>query len=76
MGSASYRPSAPGICGLSGISKKELRERVTWLMIDTHSRRLEGDLMRLLFKEGCVCENEKPSRPIINSVTRGEFLNE
>jgi FkbM family methyltransferase len=41
---------------------KELRERVGWLVIGTHSRRIEGDLLQLLFKHGWICENEKPTR--------------
>ena len=41
---------------------EELRKRVAWLVIGTHSRKIDGDLLHLLFDHGWICENEKPSR--------------
>lgn len=41
---------------------KELTERVAWMVIGTHSRKIEGDLLQLLHQHGWICENEKPSR--------------
>ena len=41
---------------------KDLREHVAWLVIGTHSRKIDGDLLQLMFDDGWICENEKPSR--------------
>ncbi len=39
-----------------------LNERVRWLNIGTHSRVIDGDLIRLFHDAGWVLENEKPTR--------------
>lgn len=39
-----------------------LNQRVRWLVIGTHSRKIDGDLLELLFQNGWVLENEKPSQ--------------
>jgi FkbM family methyltransferase len=36
-----------------------LDRRVRWLVIGTHSRKIEGDLVELFFRRGWVLENEK-----------------
>lgn len=39
-----------------------LSERVRYLVIGTHSRKIDGDLMEILLKDGWVLEHEKPAR--------------
>ncbi len=39
-----------------------INERVRWLIVGTHSRKVEGDLINHLFHQGWVLENEKPNR--------------
>ena len=39
-----------------------LDQRVRWLVIGTHSRKIEGDLVELLFRRGWLLENEKPAK--------------
>jgi FkbM family methyltransferase len=46
---------------------KEVRQRVAWLVIGTHSRKIEGDLLQMLLDQGWICENEKPTRFAFNS---------
>jgi FkbM family methyltransferase len=41
---------------------EELNARVRWLIIGTHSRKLDGDLLELLGSAGWILENEKPSK--------------
>lgn len=40
----------------------ELNHRVSYLVVGTHSRKLDGDLVDLFHREGWVLEHEKPSR--------------
>jgi FkbM family methyltransferase len=39
-----------------------LNDRVRWLIIGTHSRKLDGDLFDLFWRNDWVLENEKPTR--------------
>lgn len=39
-----------------------LSERVRYLVIGTHSRKIDGDLMETFLKDGWVLEHEKPTR--------------
>jgi FkbM family methyltransferase len=39
-----------------------LNERAHWLIIGTHSRKIEGDLLDLLYKAGWQLEHEKPAK--------------
>jgi FkbM family methyltransferase len=39
-----------------------LNQRARWLVIGTHSRKIEGDLIDLFFRHGWFLENEKPAR--------------
>jgi FkbM family methyltransferase len=39
-----------------------LNQRVRRLVIGTHSRKIDGDLIDLFFREGWILENEKPTR--------------
>jgi FkbM family methyltransferase len=41
---------------------KTLTERVRWLVAGTHTRKLDGDLVEIMFQAGWVLENEKPTR--------------
>jgi FkbM family methyltransferase len=43
-------------------SSTHLNARVATLVIGTHSRKIEGDLIALFHREGWVLENEQPSR--------------
>jgi FkbM family methyltransferase len=43
-----------------------LGERVRWLVIGTHSRVIEGELVALLHAAGWQLENEKPARVVWN----------
>ena len=47
---------------LCSASAEILNRRVRWLVIGTHSRKIDGDLIDLLFRHGWVLENEKPAR--------------
>jgi FkbM family methyltransferase len=40
----------------------QLNSRVAHLIVGTHSRKLDGDLIDLFHREGWVLEHEKPSR--------------
>jgi FkbM family methyltransferase len=53
-----------------------LDERVRWLIIGTHSRKIEGDLVALFFQRGWVLENETtaqsrfaPHAPTLEAMT-------
>jgi FkbM family methyltransferase len=55
----------------------ELKARAHWLLIGTHSRLIEGQLIYMLMKTGWVLENEKPvifsfqpNAPNMESLTR------
>ncbi len=55
----------------------ELKARAHWLIIGTHSRLIEGQLIYMLMKTGWVLENEKPvifgfqpNAPSMESLTR------
>lgn len=37
-----------------------MNQRVRWLVVGTHSRKIEGDLIELMFSHNWVLENEKP----------------
>ena len=39
-----------------------LNQRVRWLVIGLHSRKIDGDLIDLFFRHGWILENEKPTR--------------
>jgi hypothetical protein len=41
---------------------KDLSERARYLVIGTHSRKLDGDLMELFIEAGWNLEHEKPAR--------------
>jgi len=47
---------------LCSASAEILNQRVRWLVIGTHSRKIDGDLIDLFFRHGWVLENEKPTR--------------
>jgi FkbM family methyltransferase len=47
---------------LCSASAEMLNRRVRWLVIGTHSRKIDGDLIDLFFRNGWVLENEKPAR--------------
>lgn len=36
-------------------------ERVEWIVVGTHSRKIDGDFMQMMYDEKWVCENEKPA---------------
>lgn len=40
----------------------DFNARVHWMVIGTHSRKLEGDLIEILFREGWMLEHEKPAK--------------
>ena len=40
----------------------ELNRRVHWLIVGTHSRKLDGDMIALMRSAGWILENEKPSK--------------
>lgn len=39
-----------------------LNARVRWMVVGTHSRKIEGDILETLSRHGWVLENEKPTR--------------
>jgi FkbM family methyltransferase len=41
---------------------EKLNDRVQWLIVGTHSRKLDGDMLELLYSAGWVLENEKPAK--------------
>ncbi|MDR6632322.1 FkbM family methyltransferase [Phyllobacterium sp. 1468] len=41
---------------------KDLNERVNWMVVGTHSRKIDGDMIELLWGNGWVLENEKPAK--------------
>jgi len=47
---------------LCGAAAELLDRRVRWVVIGTHSRKIEGDLFDLFYRHGWVLENEKPVR--------------
>jgi FkbM family methyltransferase len=52
---------------LCSASAELLNQRVRWLVIGMHSRKIDGDLIELFFRHGWVLENEKPTRFDYNS---------
>ena len=46
-----------------------INERVQWIIVGTHSRKVEGDLIDHLFHQGWVLENEKPNRFVFRTDT-------
>jgi FkbM family methyltransferase len=47
---------------LCASSAEILSQRVRWLVIGTHSRKIDGDLIDLFFRHRWILENEKPAR--------------
>jgi FkbM family methyltransferase len=47
---------------LCSASVELLNQRVRWLVIGMHSRKIDGDLIDLFFRHGWILENEKPTR--------------
>jgi FkbM family methyltransferase len=45
----------------------EVNERVRWLVVGTHSRKIDGDLMDLMYRAGWHLENEKPTKFLWNT---------
>jgi hypothetical protein len=43
-------------------ARAQLNGRVAYLIVGTHSRKLDGDLVDLFHREGWILEHEKPSR--------------
>jgi FkbM family methyltransferase len=41
---------------------EKLNERVHWIIVGTHSRKLDGEMIGLLWSAGWLLENEKPSK--------------
>ena len=41
---------------------EDVRKKVRWIVVGTHSRKLDGDFIDLMHRAGWVLENEKPSR--------------
>jgi FkbM family methyltransferase len=41
---------------------EKLNHRVRWLIVGTHSRKLDGDMLGLMYSAGWVLENEKPTK--------------
>ncbi len=41
---------------------EKLNHRVQWLIVGTHSRKLDGDMLGLMYSAGWVLENEKPTK--------------
>jgi FkbM family methyltransferase len=40
----------------------ELSARVRWIIVGTHSRKIDGDLLDLMWRAGWMLEHEKPSK--------------
>lgn len=40
----------------------ELNTRVRWLIVGTHSRKIDGDLLELMCRAGWILEHEKPTK--------------
>ena len=40
----------------------ELNDRVRWIIVGTHSRKLDGDFLELMCKAGWLLEHEKPAK--------------
>jgi FkbM family methyltransferase len=47
---------------LCSASIEMLNRRVRWVIVGTHSRKIDGDLMDLFFRHNWLLENEKPAR--------------
>ena len=43
-------------------SINEVCQKVRWIVVGTHSRKVEGDIIDLMIKRGFILENEKPCR--------------
>ncbi len=55
----------------------QLNERVAYLVVGTHSRKLDGDLVDLFHRQGWMLEHEKPSRfTFVPGVAVLESMNE
>ncbi len=58
-------------------ARAQLNSRVAYLIVGTHSRKLDGDLVDLFHREGWILEHEKPSRfTFTPGVTLLESMNE
>ncbi len=55
-----------GECDLCRSALRILTERVRYLVVGTHSRKLDGDLIEIMFAGGWVLEHEKPARMVFN----------
>jgi FkbM family methyltransferase len=49
-------------CDLCRTCSELLSQRVRYLVVGTHSRKLDGELLEIMFKAGWVLEHEKPTR--------------
>jgi len=52
---------------LCGFAVELLNQRARWLVIGTHSRKQDGDLMDLFWQAGWSLEHEKPSHMLFNA---------
>jgi FkbM family methyltransferase len=41
---------------------EKLNDRVQWLIVGTHSRKLDGNMLELMYSAGWLLENEKPTK--------------
>lgn len=46
--------------------RQELNQRVRYLIVGTHSRKIDGELIEIFHQEGWILEHEKPCRMIYN----------
>jgi hypothetical protein len=51
-----------GEAELCSASAEMLTQRVRWLVIGLHSRKIDGELIDLFFRNGWILENEKPTQ--------------
>lgn len=47
-----------------------LTQRVRWMVIGTHSRAIDGEIIMTMYKAGWVLENEKPARFTFDSLKK------
>jgi hypothetical protein len=47
-----------------------LSERVRYLVVGTHSRKLDGDLLEIMLNESWILENEKPCQFVFKADAR------
>jgi hypothetical protein len=51
-----------GECELCRACRDLLSQRTRYLVVGTHSRKLDGDLLEIMFGAGWILEHEKPTR--------------